>query len=115
MQSATTMGSPATASTKLKQLVYQLHGAEFAVGDLAGAHSFGSLGTHCSAVGVGLVGHDARACGFHAVGLGFHEDFGLHFSAGAVRVELQGELRAFCFVSVGKRSESGNSSDGEET
>ena len=100
MQSATAMGSPATASIQLKQLVYPLHGAEFAVGDLASAHGFGSLGTHCCAVGVGLVGHDARACGFHAVGLGFHYGFGLHFSAGAVRVELQGKLRAIGFVGM---------------
>ncbi len=46
MQSATTMGSPATASTKLKQLVYQLHGAEFAVGDL----------------GIGVTGIGVRSC-----------------------------------------------------
>lgn len=75
MQSATTTGSPATASIQLKQLVYPLHGAEFAVGDLAGAQSFSSLGTHSGAVSRGLVGHHTRACGFHAVGLGFHDGF----------------------------------------
>ena len=116
MQSATTMGSPATASTNLKQLVCQLHGAEFAVGDLAGAQGFSSLGTHSSAVSGGCVGHHTRTSRFLAARLGDGSGFSGHLSAGAVRFELQGELRAVGFVSMGaKRSEGGNSSDGEET
>jgi hypothetical protein len=75
MQSATTMGSPATASTQLKQLVYQLHGAEFAVGDLASAQSFSSLGTHGSAVGGGGVGHHTRTSRLLAAGLGHRGGF----------------------------------------
>ena len=115
-RSATTMGSPATASIQLKQLVYQLHGAEFTVGDLAGAHGFSSLRTHSSAVSGGLISHHTRACGFDAACLCHGSSFGRHFSAGAVRVELQGKLRAIGFISVGTKSgESGNSSNGQET
>ena len=94
----------------------RLHRAEFTRRDLAGAHGFGSLGTHGSAVSGGLIGHHTRASRLDAAGLGHGSGFGSHFSAGAVRVELQGKLRAIGFVSMGaKGGESGNSGDGEET
>ena len=110
-RSATAMGSPATA-----QSVMRLDGAEFARRDLAGAHGFGSLGTHSSAVSGGFIGHHTRASRLDAAGLGHGSGFSSHFSAGAVRVELQGKLRAIGFVRVGaKRGESSNSGDGEET
>ena len=61
-----------------------LHRADFARWDLAGAHSFSSLGTHSSAVGRGLVSHHTRTSGFDRAGLGDGGGFGLHFSAGAL-------------------------------
>ncbi len=79
----------------------QLHGADFTRWDGAGAHGFGSLGMHGSAVSGGLVGHDTRTCWLGAAGLGNGKSFGSHFSSGAVRFELRGELRSVGFVSVG--------------
>eukprot|EP01036_Dinobryon_divergens_P039415 gene39415-51949_t len=79
----------------------ELHGAEFARRDLAGAQGFSSLGTHSGTVSRGLVSHHARTSRFDGTGLGHGSGFSSHFSAGAVRVELQGKLRAVGFISVG--------------
>ena len=95
--------------------LWQLHRvADFARRNLAGAQGFSSLGTHSSAVSGGLVSHHTRTSRLLAAGLGHGTGFGSHFSAGAVRVELQGKLRAIDFISVGTKSgESGNSSNGQ--
>ncbi len=74
-QNASTMGSPATKKS---------HGAEFAQGCLAGGHSFTSLDNQCSAVGRGLLGHDARASWFYAAGLRHGSCFSSHLSASVV-------------------------------
>jgi hypothetical protein len=51
-----------------------------------------------------------------AAGLGHRGGFRLHFSTGAVGVELERKLRAIGFICVGaERGESSNSGDREET
>jgi hypothetical protein len=94
----------------------QLHGAEFAVGDLAQTQRFSSLCTHRSAVSRRRVRHNTGTSRFLAAGLGHGSCLSLNFCTGAVGIELKSVLRAIGFISLSTKSgESSNSSDREET